>query len=806
MTAESLANALKGEKHFSIPVILDNDELGEVDATLSNLNELKSFDAKPLLDWLRPVLLPGKLADFQTRIGTTERISPSAFDASGIGFEYDAANLEIHLLVPADMRRGIELRLGAGGLSSRASVATMLRPASVSGYINIRAADDYVTSGSPQKSAWQPPIIDLDGAVNIFGTALEGVATYRGGSENRWSRGDVRLTHDFPDSRIRITAGDLAYGVDGFQSFQPAGGLSIGRDFGLQPYRSSTPTGQTTLLVDRSSRVDVLVNGQHVETLNLKPGQYNVRDFPFAAGTNDVTLRITDEVGRVQSVIFPFVYDSAVLAKGEQDFHYSLGFVGTPTLTGRIYDTKRLLFSAYHVIGVTDQVTLGANVQGSPQLKMGGVEARWATSLGSLRADVSGSDFAGGKSGYAIRVQYRYVDAVRDTTLARSIEASVNYRSPAFASLGSGIPSNPVSWDIGVRYGQRIFDKLYGSMGVSWQKGRDGVRDAHMIDVGFSSPVTKNLNTYVLLGRSHPSFGPPQNRIFLALSWFPSNSGHSVTGTYDTRTNNAQLQWHYSPPRTVDALEANAVTERNGNRYSLRGEAEYTGYRFLAGMSHDTELDQTGQGFDQHRTSVHGGTALAFADGHIAISRPIADSFAMVVPHPSLAGHTVDVNANTNVPEARTDTLGAAVLPDLASYYNYPALLSAGNLPDGLDLGREFYTLLPSYRSGTIIPAGTGATVLLQAGLVDKDGTPLDLELGTIGLSAAPNQSPIDFFTGRDGRLHVAGIIPGEVTIRLANYPEAPVTIRIPDKAAGIYEAGTIKMAIDPKPSNRQGP
>jgi len=357
--------------------------------------------------------------------------------------------------------------------------------------------------------------------------------------------------------------------------------------------------------------------------------------------------------------------------------------------------------------------------------------------------------------------------------------------------------------DLGVRYGRRIFGNLYGSAGMNWQFGRQGMRDAKFFDAGLSSPLGRNFSAYMLFSRAQPAIGKADNRVFLAVSWFPTGTRQSGSISHDTRAQDTRLQWRYTPTRTVDAFDADLTAERGPTQDIVRGEASYTGYRFETRVYHTGSFDRANLGTSQQRTSLTMGSALAFADGHLAVSRPISDSFVMVAPHPSLGDRKVEVNALGDVPEAKTDVLGPAMLPQLTSYYRYQVQIDAQDLPLGLDLGPDFYTVQPSYRSGIVVPAGTGGTVILNAALSDFAGTALDLELGSARMADDPNRAPIDFFTNKLGRLQIGGLAPGKVIIELKNYPEIPITLTIPNDAEGIYDAGKLEVPVVALPVRR---
>src|SRR3546814_5477077 len=82
-------------------------------------------------------------------------------------------------------------------------------------------------------------------------------------------------------------------------------GLGLTRSYALlDPQRSVTPRGGRTFSLDRDATVEAIVNGRMVRTMRLQPGTYNVSDFPFAQGGNDVELVITDDTGRRDVISF----------------------------------------------------------------------------------------------------------------------------------------------------------------------------------------------------------------------------------------------------------------------------------------------------------------------------------------------------------------------------------------------------------------------------------------------------------------------------------------------------------------------
>ena len=787
-----LARAGRGgaATRLDIPLRLDGLRIGDIAAYLSPQEELVAFDGLALLKILERFLLPAKVGALRARIASNGRLAVADIEAEGLDIAYDVAGVAASVSIPLDMRTTQSLSLanpyGAG--------RELLAAASVSGYLNLLAGRDFV----PERQGAQPVVLDFDGAVNVLGTVVEGLATYRDVGAVRWSRGDTRLVRDDPETRTRYSAGDLSYGTDGFQSRQRAAGFAVARNFGLQPYRSSAPVGQTDLELDRNSRVDIIVNGQRMRTIDLTPGRYNVRDLPLVGGTNDVTLRVTDEVGRVDVIRFPFVFDSTVLAEGEQDFGYAVGVESQTTAAGRKYDASKRVISAFHTLGLTDQLTIGGNYQGTKTVNALGAEARVATSFGTFRLDtaVSKASFAG--TGAAVRLQHRFSEATSPGGMSRSIASIATYRNRSFSSIGQTVAGNPVSLNVAMLYSQRLYGDLYGSLGIGRQFARDGQANVSTVDANLSYQIAPDVSASLLLSTRQASFGGNDNRIFLSVSWFPRGSGQRVGTSYDTEDQSRRVDWTYTPTTRVDAVQADLSVGRERASDNFDGRLGYTGYRFDAGVSHATTASRFDGGGSSPRTSLNAGTAIAFADGHFAVTRPISDSFAMFVPHPTLVGKPIEINRVGDTPAAQTDLLGSAVLPELSSYYQHHVTIDAPDLPLGYDLGRSVYDLLPSYRSGTMLTVGTGAVVLGDGILVDTNDKALGLELGTIVSLDDPSLAPIEFFTSRSGRFRVEGLSPGRFRLTLANDPDKAIELSIPPGSVGRLDLGRLVYPIVP--------
>jgi outer membrane usher protein len=183
----------------------------------------------------------------------------------------------------------------------------------------------------------------------------------------------------------------------------------------------------------------------------------------------------------------------------------------------------------------------------------------------------------------------------------------------------------------------------------------------------------------------------------------------------------------------------------------------------------------------------------------LGLSRRIGESFAMLTPHPSLSEYDIGVNPlGDGKYQARMDQFGPAVLPSLVPYRAAQATVDARELPIGLNVGRGTFDFAPTYKRGTVVTVGTGATVFLLATVKDATGEPVGLQGGTIRSASDPDEQPLLLFTNRVGRLAVDGLRPGRYVIEFMAAPGQHIDLTIPDSANGQYDAGELVLPVRP--------
>ncbi len=546
-------------------------------------------------------------------------------------------------------------------------------------------------------------------------------------------------------------------------------------------------------MLPTTSQVEVVINGATVRSFRLPAGRYDLRDLPLGSGVNDVVLRITNDVGEVEEITYSLFFDSALLGPGIDQFSASFGLPVEEKTGTRTYDTSSATFSGNYRRGITNTLTLGGDFQANGIQQLLGAQGLWATGLGTFEGRLAGSYVEGANADLAARLGYR----VRGTkgTQNRNFDLSLLYTGQRFAALGSTQPNNSSALDTAVRYSQRLPMNLSGSIGGTHKLARNGGRNSGSVSGSLSRQLTRGANLNMDLQRRRAGTGVYENRAFISLNVSLPGTSQNISTTRDSQTGVSRLDWTYRPQRVIGGVAATAGLQRDAGDSRLTGELSRTGYRSEASLSHDVTQPRSNQTESERVSSARLGTALVFAGGHFAMSRPVTDGFAIVVPHSSLKGQTVGINPRgERAYIAEADAFGPAVIPDLSSYQVRRILIDVPDLAIGAELGQDVFDVVPTIRSGTVIEIGTSASVLATFKVVDEAGEPIPLQAGELRLVGSETFEPLLVFSDRAGVMTSDGLSAGVYELTLFAFPDLPITFEIGDDAVGIFDLGTFQV------------
>jgi outer membrane usher protein len=775
-------NPTKRTVTLAVTAKLGTGSLGQVTITIDPEDRV-SFDAARILDLLDRIIDAQAMRRLRADAAARPTLTAAEFAAAGVTIAYDPQALELRVDVAAERRlaQGIAL-----SVLDDTRVGAFVEPARVSAYLNVRGNLDYLHGDG----GFASPVLYVDGAARAFGIVAESEAIWQpGAAGTSFNRLGSRLVYDDRERLVRWTAGDLQTVSRGFQSAPDVAGLSVFRTYSaLQPQRIARPRGSRSFRLDRPATVEIESNGQLLRRLQLQPGNYDLRDFPFAQGANDVRLNILDDAGRRETIRFNLFLDQTQLAPGLSEFGLYAGVAAQPGLSGPNYSDDPAV-TAFYRRGLSDAVTAGANVQADARTQMAGLEAIWASPLGLFSGTASVSRSDGYGAGFAANVTFQRLIQRADGR-SDSLNLFAEARSAAFAALGEQRPSNPFRLEAGGSYSHAFSDSVYGGVDGRYSLGRGTQSDAFNVRGTIGVRLAHNLRFNGELGWQGDDRG---RRITGLLSLtLRLDRRSSLRADYDTRFDRARLSYTSFSGQGVGALNLTADVERSRFGVAANGAATYFHNRAELGLSHFGAFDRDLGSSVSQRSSLRFGSSLAFADGLFSVGRPIHDGFAIVSAHRSLKGASVVLERNPFGHTADTGALGVATHPALSAYIERVVGIDAPSAPAGADLGQGTFRLLPPYRGGYRLQVGSDYSVTAVGRLLGPGGEPLALITGEAREVAHPERPAVAVFTNRDGRFGAGGLAPGRWRIVMNDDRRSTFNLDIPADAENIHRAGEL--------------
>ena len=574
------------------------------------------------------------------------------------------------------------------------------------------------------------------------GTSIAGNLLYN--SATRTTTGDfVRLLSSYSiderDHLRRWTAGDANVITDLLGGSALIGGVTVQRNFNLDPYFVRYPPLNFRGTALTPSRVEVYVNGALVAQQEVPPGPFELSNIPVASGAGNAQIVVRDVFGRQQVVNQPYYYSTGVLERGLSEFVYSAGFVRN-NFGSSSWDYGSPAVMGFHRQGITDALTAGGRFEASRNLVSGGPTMSWRTRVGEIDLAVAGSDDRG-RAGEAGSVGYQYLAS------HMSIGGFARAFSRQYANVSMRRDADRPLLDTSVFV---TFLASRANFTLLWNKAnmRDSV-DTDSVSLLSNLPVGRRASLFLSVGSANQGQGrKPQ--VFAGLSYF---FGGSTAGSITVDHSNGRTQ---------------TVTEVNKTLPVGTG----FGYRFQTAMANGGE--HIGSGMVQYQTDFgryevdfdpfHASTrptltaagGIVYESGSFLPARPVQDSFALVRV-PGVEG--VRVYSSNNL-IGRTDSHGDVLVPNLLPYYGNRLSIDDRDIPLNYDVQDTEKTIAPPYRGGAFVPFGvhqirtvTGS-VRVHAGQSDVIPTFGELTLTAGGKSY---ESPL----GRGGEFYFENIPAG---------------------------------------------
>ncbi|MCC4586891.1 fimbrial biogenesis outer membrane usher protein [Xanthomonas melonis] len=592
--------------------------------------------------------------------------------------------------------------------------------------------------------------------------------------DERWRSEAVRLDSawqmDFPETATSLRVGDFYSGfVDWSRSIR-LGGVQIGRNYALQPYRVLTPTPSFLGEAAVPSTVELYVDGLRQYSGQVPAGPFQLAAQPGISGTGQAQIVVTDAFGRVRRLDFAFYGTPQLLARGISEWSAGIGHLR------RDYGVRSFSYASQPVAsatlrrGLRDDFTIEAHTEAGGGVVTAGAGGIWLLGAGGvINAAYAHSrmhDLRGGQ----------YVLGYAWNNRRFNFNLGTQRTHGAYRDLGALQGSVPA----------RISDRAVAGV---------------------------NLSSIGSLGTSYVRLSYPQGDTSRYASVFWSRSfGRNWAANLSANQNldvRSDRSMYLSLSTTFGELrQASASMQRNGNRTGLvadvsqplpgDGDLGGIGWRVQGRAGDDASgglaelgwLNRVGR-YTLGAASQDGDTfgyasasgSLVWMNGRGFAARDIQDSFA-VVSTDGQAGIPVRLE---NRLIGVTDARGTLLVTPLQSWQRNQLSIDTLDLPAELRVDRVDTTVTPRQQSGVAVRFGI--TRVQAAVIVLHDATGAALPVGSV---AQREGDAAQVVVGYDGETYLDNL-RGDNRI-LVDTPQGRcvATFTYPAVAGGIPRVGPL--------------
>ncbi|HEY6100551.1 MAG TPA: fimbria/pilus outer membrane usher protein, partial [Anaeromyxobacter sp.] len=596
-----------------------------------------------------------------------------------------------------------------------------------SGFVNYSAQlrTDRRASGFAEAGASQGGrLLYSSGQILTDGTAVRGLSS---------------LTLDDVGALRRLVLGDSFASSTALGGGVLLGGISLAREYGLDPYFIRFPMPRLAGFASTPSTLDVYVNGVLARQVPLAPGGYDISNLPVTTGAGNVQTVLRDAFGRTEVLNWRYYYTAGLLGRGLSDYGYSIGFRRLDY--GRTsFDYGRPVLLARHRVGASDALTLGGRLDAAPDLVSGGPSATVGLPFGTLDLEGAASAQAGTLGG-AASVAYSFVSRrLGGGALVRLL--SGGYASAALRASDDRARVQASAF-AGAPVGSRV------NLGLSYAllHHRDGPL-SDVLSARADLLVATNLTLGVTGSRTRNPGAAAQYDVFATLSFAfapMSVADVSVQGGASGSAVSAGVQ------KGLPVGTGYGYRARDGSGPTGQGATGLLQYQWDHGR-YEVEYDRAG-GVEVGTATVAGGAV--FVGERLFLSRPVQDGFGLIrVGVPGIRGFAEGQEVG------RTDARGDLLVPSLLPYYGNRLAIADRDVPIEYRIGPTELVAAPTWRGGVVSRFAVVPLRAVEGELVtvvqDADVPPAYGEL-TLRTPGGPFTSPV----GGDGRFYLEAVPPG---------------------------------------------
>ena len=568
-------------------------------------------------------------------------------------------------------------------------------------------------------------------------------------SQREGEKGDLvrlmsNITYDRREDLIRGVAGDFFATSGELGSTLNVGGLSLSKNYRIDPYFIKYPEIGFSGITSLPSEVEVYRDGVLIRKARISPGGFKLRDIPTYPGSGLAEVVLKDAFGREQVIELPYYFTDTLLKKGLQEYSYGIGFLRKDFgVDSNQYED--FAFLGFHRYGINDSLTAGIRGEVSGEMVNAGLNSTYLLprQLGVVNGSLAWSDSKGKGTGLGGSMSYLY----------QGRELSFNLLLREFTRDYSNISiestSERIKYEIGV--GASYYAPLLGSISVGFgaMEKYSGV-DSKILASNYSRGLTKSSRIMFTLTRDMESH---ITEFAIGLTYYFKDQITASAGYHrEDGTSRERIQVLRNLPLGEGfggraSFERNQESRTHYNNYDLQ--MQYNArHGQLAG-------EMVGVG-DVEMYSLSAAGSLSLVKDVFSVSRPIQDSFALVDVG-DLKGVRVCLN---NQEIGQTGASGKLLIPSLNSYYDNQISISDKDIPIEYSLTDVMKYVSPPLRSGSHIEFKTSKLQAFVGMLkVRVEGELRPAEFVEFKLTAMGRD--LISYTGKGGEFYFENINPG---------------------------------------------
>lgn len=565
------------------------------------------------------------------------------------------------------------------------------------------------------------------------------------------------------DKLLSLTVGDNYTASQTWSNSVRFGGISLTRNYTLQPSVNTSTRDILTDSVTMPSTVDLYIQGIRTSSQQVTPGQFTLNTAPVLSGNGSAQVVITDINGQQRVVDLALYGTNRLLTQGLHTWGLNAGWVRKDySVRSFSYDTEFIGVGDWRY-GATNQLTFESHTEQGANLNNLGAGANYLLSptLGLVHLDLSWGRYRNDDglqwgAGWQWNDRYfnvslnhtqrertfRDITALAATTLAtRQDSAFLSWAFPSLGTLGA-------SW-----INQQYTDQRSRYVGVSWSKS-------------FSERV-------ILATSFTQSLEEERDKTFyvnLTIPLFTSRDYLTLQHNHDNHSNSEQVSLSRSLESNRPGWGWNASV-RNGQNDNQHASVQ----RRNTWSDMEAGINNYGQEANYY-ASMSGAVGLFM--GGLYATRDLGEAFLLV-----------DTEGVADIPVrlehrlvGKTDSNGRLFLTNLLAYQKNNVDIDALNLPPDYRAPYTSQIAIPRRKGGALTTFEVYQTKAVLLLAYDAQGKPVPFSAQVQikdSESHTPRRGTTETIVGYDGNIYLED--PPQKGKAIVSWASGQCQIRLPE-------------------------